>query len=132
MTVAEYIAQGFEISLHLDQSIVDRAERDVRAAYITPLYPVIADETEPAEVTDAVYNLAFLLMLQRNVFATRSGAKLKQTNDSRDAERSDVLRQCAYTCAQKLEAVRQLPGAVAGAKVTDICRIYLKTNYFNL
>lgn len=131
MTAQEYINRGFAVSAHLEQAIIDRAEADVRAAYITP---IVGEPTadEPTAVADALANLAFLAMLQRNVFATRSGAKMKQTNDSREADVFVVLREQAHTCAMKIERLRGLPNANATAKVTDICRIYYKTNFLSM
>lgn len=128
MTPQEYTNKGFAVSLHIDQSIIDRAEADVRAAYVAP----IVGESEQGEaVVDAVANLAFMLMTQRNVFVTRSGAKEKTNANSRIAETWNTLQEMAHVCAMKIEALRNLPGANKTAKVNDICRLYFSTNFFN-
>lgn len=127
MTPQEYAAKGFAVSLHIDQSIIDRAESDVRQAYIDP---IVGADAQGEAVTDALANLAFMAMTQRNVFVTRSGAKDKTNANSRSAETWETLQEMAHTCAMKIAALRELPGAKAKAEVHDICRIYFKTNFF--
>lgn len=127
MTPKEYNDKGFAVSLHIDQSIIDRAEADVREAYIKP---ILGAEASGAEVDDALANLAFMAMTQRNVFVTRSGAKEKTNVNSRTAETWETLQEMAHTCAMKIAALRALPGANNIARVHDICRIYFTTNFF--
>lgn len=127
MTPQEYNQKGFAVSLHIDQSIIDRAENDVREAYITP---ILGADASGDVVEDALANLAFMAMTQRNVFVTRSGAKEKINANSRQAEAWDTLQEMAHTCAMKIASLRELPGANAKAEVHDICRIYFKTNFF--
>lgn len=128
MTPTEYNAKGLNVSLHIEQAYIDRAERDVRSAYVTPILPNI-QTPEPEAVADAVANLSFLLLLQRNLVETRSGAKLKTNANSQNAGAWDAIGEQAHTCAMKIDALRQLPGANKTAKVTDICKIYFKTNF---
>lgn len=128
MTPQDYVNKGFAVSLHIDQAIINRAEADVRAAYITP----IVGEMEGEVVTDALANLSFMAMTQRNVFVTRSGAKEKTGANSRTAETWDTLQEMAHVCAMKIDALRELPGANKTAEVHDILRIYFKTNFFYL
>lgn len=127
MTAQEYNAKGFAVSLHIDQSIIDRAEKDIREAYINP---IVGSQASGVEVEDAIANLVFFLMTQRNIFVTRSGAKDKMVANSRSVEMWDTLQEQAHTCAMKLEALKQLPNANKDAVVSDICRLYFKTNFF--
>lgn len=127
MTPKEYNDKGFAVSLHIDQSIIDRAEADVREAYIKP---ILGADASGDEVEDALANLAFMAMTQRNVFVTRSGAKEKTNVNSRTAETWETLQEMAHTCAMKIETLRALPGANNIARVHDICRIYFTTNFF--
>lgn len=129
MTPQEYANKGFAVSLHIDQAIIDRAEADVRAAYVTP---ILGENAQGANVDDAVANLAFMAMTQRNVFVTRSGAKEKTNVNSRTADTWDTLQEMAHTCAMKITALRMLPGANKEAEVNDICRLYFKTNFFHV
>lgn len=128
MTPQDYANKGFPISLHIDQAVINRAEADVREAYVTP---IVGTQTGDA-VADATANLAFMLMAQRNVFVTRAGAKEKTNANSRAAEAWETLQEMAHTCAMKIDALRNLPGANKTAEVHDICRIYFKTNFFYL
>lgn len=99
-------------------------------AYVSP---IVGEATIPAEVREAaVGNLAFLLLLQRSVFATRSGAKVKTGYNSADASAWDILQQEAASCHLQLETLRNQEGANADAEVTDICKIYFKTNFISL
>lgn len=128
MTPQQYIAKGFRLSAHTEQAFIDRAEKDVRMCYIEP---IIGTPTtpEPTEVTDALANLAFLLMMQRNAFATRSGAKMKSTQDSRDADMWAIQNEQTRTCHACLERLRRLNGSTADADVEDICSIYFKGTF---
>lgn len=128
MTPTEYNAKGLNVSLHIEQAQIDRAERDVRDAYIKPILPN-TQTPEPEAVADAVANLSFLLLLQRNIVETRSGAKIKTNANSQNAGAWDAIGEQAQTCAMKIDALRQLSGANKTAKVTDICKIYFKTNF---
>ena len=130
MTKQWYIAHGYKLSAQIEESEIARAERDVMLAYVSP---IIGEATIPAEVREAaVGNLAFLLLLQRSVFATRAGAKVKTGYNSADASAWDILQQEAASCHLQLETLRRQEGANADADVTDICKIYFKTNFLNL
>lgn len=129
MTATEYINRGFNVSAHIEQQVIDRAESDVRQAYIVP---IVGDVTCNEVVNDALANLAYLQMMKSSVFFTRSGAKTKRTNDSDNADVWQALQQQAQVCAMKIEALRQVDGANKQAKVTDICGIYFNTNFLNL
>lgn len=130
MTATDYINKGFRISAHLEQAIITRAEDDVKQAYLLP----IVDESmlTDAVVKDALMNFTFLLLVQRSDFATRSGGKIKLTAESSNVLALEALQEQAFICHMKLEAVRSLENARKDAKVIDICKIYFKTNYFNL
>lgn len=129
MTAAEYISAGYNISLQLSQALIDRAEADVKQAYITPLTE--AYDTPLAQA--AMMNLVELYCLQHSLFATRAGAKEKTTPQSQTPSRWDLLAQSSAVCSMKLNAL----AAAAGVKrwqvqVTDICGILFRTNYLSL
>lgn len=114
----------------IDQAEINRAEADVTAAYIRP---IIGVPEEPSAIEEKVTGgLAFLLLLQRSIFATRAGAKIKTGYNSQDADAWTKLQQEAHSCHLLLQELRNTEGADANAEVTDICKIYFKTNYFNL
>lgn len=130
MTAQEYNALGYPVSLHIEQPIIDRAEADVHAAYIEP----IAGTTHDSEqvVKDALAALSFLLMTQRNVFVTRSGAKEKTNANSRNADAWAGLQEQANTCAMRIDILREQPWANKRAGMNDICRIYFATNFYHV
>lgn len=125
-----YIEHGFKMSSLIEQAEIDRAEREVTAAYIVP----IAGETEtPSEVQkNAVGNLAFLLLLQRSIFLTRAGAKTKTGYNSQETDAWAKLQQAATSCHLALEQLRNAEGANKDADVMDICKIYFKSNFISL
>lgn len=130
MTRQWYIEHGYKLSALIEQAEIDRAEADVTAAYISP----IKGGAEIAQgIVDAVTaNLAFLLLLQRSVFATRAGAKTKTGYNSADVDAWAILQQEAASCHLGLESLKTQEGANADAEVIDICRIYFKTNFISM
>lgn len=126
MTAEQYKNAGFRLSQLIAQAEIDRAERDVRAAYIEP----IVGDMESEQVDAAVMELAYMLLLKRNCFATRSGAKEKATPQGYTAQIDAIQRECAAACDLRLQELRALDGAVQSAKVNDICGIYFVTYQF--
>lgn len=129
MTKDWYKQNGFELSAYIDDAVIERAENEVTEAYVNPIVggATIAEETRQR----VIGSLAFLLMLQRTIFATRAGAKVKTGYNSNDATEWQKLGQHATTCALLLEKLRQY-GANPNAEVFDICRIYFKSNFISM
>lgn len=125
-----YKENGYELSQLIEQSVIDRAESEVDEAYITPI--IGADRRSEEVVKRAIANLAFLLILQRTIFATRAGAKIKVGYNSADADAWEKLSQQAMSCHLALENLRKQPYASKDAEVLDICKIYFKTNFLCL
>lgn len=132
MTAQEYRQAGFDMSLHESQGKIDAAERDAIAAYISPIIPQADDKlADDADLRLAVMNLAFLIILQRNVFVTRSGAKEKTTAESVTPYDWAAHSQLATTCDLHLREVAVKNGVTDWrCKINDICGIYFTTNYF--
>lgn len=124
-----YKSHGFEVSLLTEQATIDRAEADVKAAY---LEPIVGANIDTPEAIDALANLTFLLLLQRTIFATRAGAKIKQTAQSQEAGEWQKISQQASVCHLKLQALRESEGANKTARVFDICKIYFSTNFYTI
>lgn len=130
MTKQWYQDNGFELSSLISDATIERAERDVTDAYITP---IVGGANVSQEVKErAIGNLAFLLILQRTIFATRAGAKVKTGYNSQDADAWAKLQQEASSCHLAIETLKREPGVNADAQVTDVCKIYFKTNFLNL
>lgn len=128
MQIDWYKKHGFEVSNLISQAAIDRAERDVREAYITPIVGEVEDEV----VERAIGTLAFLLILQRSIVATRAGAKIKSTQTSQSPEAWDIIAQEALASHMALEVLRKQPYAKKDAEVLDICKIYFKSNFISL
>ena len=124
MTAQDFIANGYKVSLQIQQGEIDRAVADVTAAYVAK---VTTDTTTDAAKA-AIMQLAFILLCQRNTFATRAGGKLKlspQLSDNAQARQTD------YDNADRL--LRQLQAATGGIAgkidkmVYDICMVYMRS-----
>ena len=133
MTKDWYLQHGFKLSPLIEQAEIESAEKDVRTAYVTPIIGSAAVPSEyEAVVENAVGNLAFLLMLQRSIFLTRAGAKIKTGYNSQEADAWAKLQQAAMSCHLAFVELRKVPGANTSAEVLDVCKIYFKSNFFSL
>lgn len=127
MTKQWYQENGYEISSYVNDAAIARAERDVTDAYVTP---IVGNANVSQEIKErAIGNLAFLLILQRSIFATRAGAKVKTGYNSMEADAWAKLQQEATSCNLQLEILKKQPGVNPDAHVTDICKIYFSTNF---
>ena len=127
MTAAEYIAKGFRVSGQVLQAEIDRAEREVVAAYIAKVAP--AYSLTDADTKEAVMQLAVILLLQRHAVATRSGGKNKQSpNLSSDGwpNQGDVDN------ADRLLRKVQTEKGITSKLVDDIAGIYFRTQFVSL
>ena len=124
MTAQEFIANGYKVSLQIQQGEIDRAVADVTAAYVDK---VTTDNTTTTAKA-AIMQLALILLCQRNTFVTRAGGKLKlspQLSDNAQARQTD------YDNADRL--LRQLQAATGGIAgkidkmVDDICMVYMRS-----
>lgn len=127
MTAQEYIAKGFRISGQVLQTEIDRAEREVKEAYIAKVAPDYTD-TDTA-VKEAVMQLAVILLLQRHAVATRSGGKNKQSpNLSTDGWPNQGDVENADRLLRKVQTVSGLTSKL----VDDIAGIYFRTQFVSL
>lgn len=130
MTKDWYITHGYKMSAAIDDAEITRAENDVTDAYITP---IVGTANVPQELKEKTIGaLAFLLLLQRSVFLTRGGAKIKSGYNSYDADAWAILQQEAQSCHLALETLRAQDGVNKDAEIIDICKIYFKSNFISL
>ena len=128
MTAQDFITNGYKVSLQIQQGEIDRAVSDVTAAYVAK---VTMDTTTDAAKA-AIMQLAFILLCQRNTFATRAGGKLKlspQLSDNAQARQTDF-----DNADRLLRQLQSAPGGIAGdidKMVDDICMIYMR-NYLSM
>lgn len=130
MTPQWYNEHGYKVSQYIEQSEIDRAEADVRRAYVEPI--VGSANVSDYVIDNTVGCLAHLLLLQRTIFATRAGAKLKTSYNSQETDAWSKLQQEATSCHLALLNLRNQVGVNSDAEVVDICKIYFRTNFFNL
>lgn len=136
MTIEEFQAYGFAVSSHITQGQIDQAEYDVTNAYVLPIFPDYREWEESDERMTVVYvavlYLTFYLLLQRSIVATRTGAKEKVVQNSRNATILSQLEQGSKACHLRIEEMRRLDGADTRAEIFDIIGIYFKSNYVSL
>ena len=127
MTTQEYIAKGFRVSGQVLQTEIDRAEREVVAAYIAKVAP--AYSLTDADVKEAVMQLAVILLLQRHAVATRSGGKNKQSpNLSSDGWPNQGDVENADSLLRKVQTEK----GITSKLVDDIAGIYFRTQFVSL
>lgn len=130
MTAQDYINKGYRLSLHTAQAEIDAKEELAFKSYIKPILP--DSEKDSEEVKDALMALAFLLLLQSNIFSTRSGAKIKNAPQSSNPTEWQILNENTVIAYRCLEELKSLPNAVSKPKLYDVAHIYFRTQYFNL
>ena len=130
MNVQDYRAAGYALSTLIDQAAVTRAEKDITAAYIVPLFGNVPTQaqSEAEPIKSALMALSFLLVMQRSAVATRAGAKTKNTPQSFTPEAADIIRQNAPACVRYLCAIDPKKNPVK--ECSDICGIFFSSHYF--
>ena len=130
MTAQDYINRGYRLSLHTPQVEIDAKEDLAFKSYILPILPNAEKDSE--EVKEALMALAFLLLLQANIFSTRAGAKIKNTPQSTNPTEWQILNENTVTAHRFIEELKMLPNAEKTPKIYDVAHIYFRTQYFNL
>lgn len=128
MTKEWYKAQGYHVGVEGTQEMIDRAEREVKVAYISPILPGADFDTD--DVKRCLADLAYMRMMQLTTFVTRSGAKEKYSAHSASASDDAKFYEQGMVAASAVDKLRLMPGANATAKVDDICHIFFKNNFF--
>lgn len=129
MTIAEYRQAGYNVSATIAQAVIDRAEEDIKKAYIAPITD--ASVESDADVKNAVICLSYLLVSQRKTFATNAGGRIKQNQFSETPNDGASIGELGQTCDMYLQILRKKAGARKNAEVKDICRIYFLTSYIH-
>ena len=124
MTPKDYQDNGYKVSLQTEQAVIDRVEDEVKTAYILPL--VGEYNAQDADHRKALMCLTFIGLSQAQCFATRSGGKDKNANESITATFESINAECAHRANCLLSKLGNV------AKCDDIYRIYFNTNFINL
>lgn len=135
-TAQQFIDNGFHVSLQMSQAEIDRAVMDAFMCYVGKVSTISVTPdghiVHTPEQGIAAMQLAFILLCQRNTFATRAGGKMKL---SPQLSENAQARQTDYDNADRL--LRQLQAATGGIAgeidkmVDDICMIYMR-NYLSM
>lgn len=128
MTKEWYKAQGYHVGLEGTQEMIDRAEREVKVAYVLPILPDADFDND--DVKQCLADLSYMRMMQLTTFVTRSGAKEKYGSNSASASADAKFYEQGMVAASAVDKLRLMPGANATAKVDDICHIFFKNNFF--
>ena len=130
MTAQDYINRGYRLSLHTPQAEIDAKEELAFKSYILPILPNAEKESE--EIQGTLMSLTFLLLLQANIFGTRSGAKLKNAPQSTNATEWQILNEYTVMAHRYIEELKAVPYAISNPKIYDVAHIYFRTQYFNI
>lgn len=130
MTPQEYQEAGYKISASMEQAQINQAEEDVLNAYVKPhAGGAVGEQLTPTQ-QKALMALAFLRISQNNLYVTKSGAKIKNVQESANASMELGLMEHARRCHYYLQEVMK-EAEVEDCEFTDICAIYFRTNFFN-
>lgn len=130
MTPQEYQEAGYKISASMEQAQINQAEEDVLNAYVKPHAGGEVGEQLTSTQQKALMALAFLRLSQNNLYLTKSGAKIKNVQESANASMELGLMEHARRCHHYLQEVA-IEAGVKDCEFTDICAIYFRTNFFN-
>lgn len=118
MTKDWYKQQGYELSSLIEDSKIAVAEKIVKESYLLPLG--IAEEGNE----ELIGALAYVWILTQNIFATRSGAKVKTSQYSA----SPYVEQLS---AYKKRAVSLLSNQSQDlSQVKDVCELFFVKQFF--
>ena len=130
MTPQEYQEAGYKISASMEQAQINQAEEDVLNAYVKPhAGGAVGEQLTPTQ-QKALMALAFLRISQNNLYVTKSGAKIKNVQESANASMELGMMEHARMCHYYLQEVMK-EAEVEDCEFTDICAIYFRTNFFN-
>lgn len=131
MTIQLYKDKGYAIAESFDQRAIDRAEQDIKDAYILPLFGNDVN-IEDENVLPLFMDLVFLLLSQRNVVLTRGGAKVKTAENSQNIDFERTLRDIGTMCNTRLQNAADSKQTSWTTICKDICKISFKSNYYAL
>lgn len=124
ITIAQLKGYGFNVSQHLDQSKIETAEREIKKFYFSN-FGTYDELSEPFR--SAIVYLTFIYLQKNNeVFETRSGAVLKNSQYSLRAEK-EALNNYAKIALRYLRECEKVTGKKFDTK-NDICKIIFNFN----
>jgi hypothetical protein len=123
MTAAEYIAAGYELSKNVEQTIIDKAEKDVKECYI---YPILGDDADLTNFKAEVMGLAFCLMLRRQANKTRYGVEVKSNPYGIQANSDNLMKEISGIALPIINKLKK-NSTIDKPKIKDIidCGYYI-------
>ncbi len=123
MTAAEYIAAGYELSKNVEQTIIDKAEKDVKECYI---YPILGDGADLTNFKDEIMGLAFCLMLRRQANKTRYGVEYKSNPYGIQANSDNLMKEISGIALPIINKLKK-NSTIDKPKIKDIidCGYYI-------
>ena len=119
MTIEQYIGKGLELSKQVANEIINKAEQDVFRAYVKPL---VGDDADFNDYTDEIMDLAYCLLLRRNIIKTRFGAEIKSTQYGSQIanDNNTMMLQIAGICSLAVKSLKEKTTKSEPYLVTDI------------
>ncbi len=123
MTAAEYIAAGYELSKNVEQTIIDKAEKDVKECYI---YPILGDGADLTNFKNEIMGLAFCLMLRRQANKTRYGVEIKSNPYGIQANSDNLMKEISGIALPIINKLKK-NSTIDKPKIKDIidCGYYI-------
>lgn len=123
MTAAEYIAAGYELSKNVEQTIIDKAEKDVKECYI---YPILGDGADLTNFKAEVMGLAFCMMLRRQANKTRYGVEIKSNPYGIQANSDNLMKEISGIALPIINKLKK-NSTIDKPKIKDIidCGYYI-------
>lgn len=118
MIKQEYIVAGYRLGANIEQAQLDKAEADVKSAYILPYFINEPDFTA-APFRGCVMELAYIYVMRERAFATRVGGVNKTSDRSTTDIDLSIHNQIAAMRLRQVRALQERSG-----ETTDICMIY--------
>ena len=119
MTIEQYIGRGLELSKQIANEIINKAEQDVFRAYVAP---IIGYDAEASDYPDEIMDLAYCLLLRRNIIKTRFGAEIKSTQYGSQIanDNNTMMLQIAGICSLAFQSLKNKTTRSEPYLVTDI------------
>lgn len=123
MIATDYIAAGYELSKNIDQTIINKAENDVKECYI---YPILGDSVDLTNFKNEIMGLAFCLMLRRQANKTRYGTEIKSNPYGIQVNSDNLIKEISGIAIPIINKLKKIAN-INKPKIKDIidCGYYI-------
>lgn len=127
----DYTKYGYKVSNLIDTTFVESIEGEVSNAYLSFVDDIELEEQDVEIVNAIKAGLSWLLLAQRSSVNTRSGAKDKLTNESKEVGSFNAIAVVAKGVLNHFEYLaKKYEIDKWWGDINDICGIFFRTNYF--